>query len=74
MHRDLEFLRRHTSRRSKVTVIGPATLAVRISDHHYGDTGKLMLALADALNHELRALAAAGAALLLREMGLKVGA
>lgn len=61
---DLEFLRRHTSRRSKVTVIGPATLAVRISDHHYGDMGRLMLALADALNHELRALAAAGADLI----------
>lgn len=61
---DLEFLRRHTARRSKVTVIGPATLAVRISDHHYGDMGKLMLALADALNHELRALAAAGADLI----------
>ena len=61
---DLEFLRRHTSRRTKVTVIGPATLAVRVADQHYGDMGKLMRALADALNQEIRALEAAGADLI----------
>jgi 5-methyltetrahydropteroyltriglutamate--homocysteine methyltransferase len=42
-------------------VAGPATLAIRLSDQHYGSTEKLMLAIADAMNAEIKALEAAGA-------------
>ena len=33
---DLAFLQRTTDRPAKVTVIGPATLALRLVDEHYG--------------------------------------
>ncbi len=57
---DLEFLRRTTDRPTKMTVIGPSTLALRLVDEHYGSLEKLTFALADALNAELRALVTAG--------------
>jgi len=61
---DLHFLRRTTRRLTKVMVAGPATLATRLSDQYYGDLAKLMFAIADALNHEVKALEAAGADLI----------
>ncbi|MCS7002057.1 MAG: cobalamin-independent methionine synthase II family protein [Dehalococcoidia bacterium] len=61
---DLRYLRRATRRRVKATVIGPATFAMRVADQYYGSVEQLMFAVADALNHELRALAAAGADLI----------
>jgi 5-methyltetrahydropteroyltriglutamate--homocysteine methyltransferase len=61
---DLRFLARHTRGRTKVTVIGPTTLALRLVDEHYGDQAALTFGVADALNAELRALAGAGADLI----------
>ena len=46
--------------KSKVTVIGPASLALRLVDEHYGSIDKVAFAVADALNQELRALDALG--------------
>lgn len=57
---DLTFLQRTTDRPTKITVIGPSTLALRLVDEHYGSLQDLTFALADALNAELRALDAAG--------------
>ena len=57
---DLAFLQRTTDRPTKITVIGPSTLALRLVDEHYGSLEKLTFAVADALNDELRALDAVG--------------
>lgn len=60
--RDLEFLRRHTSRPVKVTVPGPFTMSQQAQIDHYG--GSRQLASADyaaALNAEIRDLFSAGA-------------
>ena len=62
--RDFAFLKRNTSSLTKMTVIGPSSLAVRLADAHYGSTAKLAFGLADALNRELHALQDAGADLL----------
>jgi 5-methyltetrahydropteroyltriglutamate--homocysteine methyltransferase len=59
---DLEFLRRHTTRRVKVTVPGPFTMAQQAQIEHYGGSRQLAaLDYADALNAEIRDLFAAGA-------------
>lgn len=58
---DFLFLKRHTRKLTKVTVVGPSTLATRLSDHYYGGMSELMIAIADAMNHEVLALEAAGA-------------
>ena len=57
---DLRFLKRHTTRPVKMTVIGPLTAACRLANEHYADEEALGLALADAINAELRALDAEG--------------
>ncbi len=57
---DAAFLRRVADRPVKVTVIGPNTLALRLVDEHYGSLRDLTMALADVINQECRALAAAG--------------
>ena len=60
--RDLEFLRRHTTRPVKVTVPGPFTMSQQAQIDHYG--GSRHLASADyaaALNAEIRDLFSAGA-------------
>lgn len=44
----------------KMTVPGPLTIAGTVVDEHYGDPRALCAALGDALNHEIRDLAAAG--------------
>ena len=54
------FLVAESDRPTKMTVIGPNTLALRLVDEHYGSLEKLTMAVADALNAECRALAAAG--------------
>ena len=38
---DFAFLKRHTRGRTKMTVIGPCSLALRLSDEHYGALDKL---------------------------------
>lgn len=44
----------------KITVPGPLTITDTTADAHYGDPAALGRDLADALNHEIRALADAG--------------
>lgn len=57
---DARFLRARTDRPTKVTIIGPSTLALRLVDEHYGSLEAVAFALADVLNAEARALAALG--------------
>ena len=60
--RDLEFLRRHTSKPVKVTVPGPFTMAQQAQIDHYGGSRRLAAAdYAVALNAEIRDLFSAGA-------------
>jgi 5-methyltetrahydropteroyltriglutamate--homocysteine methyltransferase len=59
--RDVEFLRRHTDRRIKITVPGPFTMGQQTQDDHYGDERRLALDFAAAVNEEIRDLFAAGA-------------
>ncbi|HEY2464132.1 MAG TPA: uroporphyrinogen decarboxylase family protein [Steroidobacteraceae bacterium] len=60
--RDLEFLRRHTQRKVKVTVPGPFTMAQQAQIDHYGGTRELAaMDYAAALNEEIRDLFNAGA-------------
>jgi 5-methyltetrahydropteroyltriglutamate--homocysteine methyltransferase len=61
---DFSFLKRHATRRTKMTIIGPCSLAVRLVDQHYGSTARLAFAIADALNREMRLLEDAGADLI----------
>lgn len=58
---ELRFLKRHARRPVKMAVIGPLSLSKRVVDGYYGDDEALVLAFADALNRELRALDAGGA-------------
>jgi 5-methyltetrahydropteroyltriglutamate--homocysteine methyltransferase len=59
--RDLQFLRAHTSRRTKITVPGPFTMSQQAQDDHYGDRAELALAYADAVRAEILDLFDAGA-------------
>jgi 5-methyltetrahydropteroyltriglutamate--homocysteine methyltransferase len=60
--RDLEFLRRHTTRPVKVTVPGPFTMSQQAQIDHYGGSRELAaMDYATALNAEIRDLFAAGA-------------
>lgn len=60
---DYHALRRLTQRPIKMTLPGPCTLVDGAADHYYGDERALAFAFADALNEEIRALAAAGCAM-----------
>lgn len=58
---DWRVAQRATSRPVKMTLPGPLSLADGLADRHYdGDARRLSADLADALNRELRMLAAAG--------------
>src|SRR5690242_10505667 len=59
--RDLEFLKAHTSRRTKMTVPGPFTMSQQAQDDHYGAPDKLGMASAEAVRGEILDLFAAGA-------------
>jgi len=60
--RDLEFLRRHTQRRVKVTVPGPFTMAQQAQiDYYGGSREQAALDYAAAVNEEIRDLFGAGA-------------
>ncbi|GIW07232.1 MAG: 5-methyltetrahydropteroyltriglutamate--homocysteine methyltransferase [Dehalococcoidia bacterium] len=61
---DLRFLKQHTAKPVKMTVIGPITASTRLSDAYYGDTRAAALGMAEALNHELRVLDEEGVDLL----------
>ena len=57
---DLSFLQKYAKGKTKMTVIGACSLALRVVDEHYGSLDKLSFGIADALNKELHALEAAG--------------
>ncbi len=59
--RDLEFLRRNTDRRIKITVPGPFTVTQQAQNDYYPDERTLALAVAAAINEEIKDLFAAGA-------------
>jgi 5-methyltetrahydropteroyltriglutamate--homocysteine methyltransferase len=59
--RDLEFLRAHTSRATKMTVPGPFTMSQQAQDDYYGSPDELGMAYADAVRGEILDLFAAGA-------------
>lgn len=61
---DYTFAASHSPRPVKPVVTGPFTMAVLSRDDFYGTADQFVLALAAALNQELRALAAAGAPLI----------
>jgi 5-methyltetrahydropteroyltriglutamate--homocysteine methyltransferase len=59
--RDVVFLKSSTSRKTKITLPGPFTMAQQAQDDYYKDEEALALAFAAAVNEELRDLKAAGA-------------
>jgi len=59
--RDVEFLRRNTDRRIKITVPGPFTITHQAQDDYYHDEKALALDIAAAVNEEIKDLQAAGA-------------
>ncbi|HEY3194663.1 MAG TPA: cobalamin-independent methionine synthase II family protein [Candidatus Dormibacteraeota bacterium] len=59
--RDVEFLRANTARAIKATLPGPFTMSQQAQDDYYHDEEALAMALAAAVNSEVRDLFAAGA-------------
>jgi len=59
--RDVEFLRTNTDREIKATLPGPFTMSQQAQDDHYHDEEAFAMALAEAVNEEVRDLFAAGA-------------
>jgi 5-methyltetrahydropteroyltriglutamate--homocysteine methyltransferase len=59
--RDMEFLRRHTQRRAKITLPGPFTVAQQAKNEFYRDDEEMVMDLAAAVNEEARDLVKAGA-------------
>jgi 5-methyltetrahydropteroyltriglutamate--homocysteine methyltransferase len=59
--RDVEFLRANTDRIVKATLPGPFTMSQQAQDDYYRDEEELAMALAAAVNEEVRDLFAAGA-------------
>src|ERR1700739_884604 len=59
--RDVEFLRANTARTIKATLPGPFTMSQQAQDDYYQDEEELAMALAVAVNDEMRDLFAAGA-------------
>lgn len=57
---DFKMAQSCTDRPVKITIPGPLTIIDTTADVFYGDERKLAFDLADALNHEITALAAAG--------------
>jgi 5-methyltetrahydropteroyltriglutamate--homocysteine methyltransferase len=59
--RDVQFLRRHTTRKIKITLPGPFTMTQQAQDDYYKDEEALAMAFAAAVNEEVRDLKVAGA-------------
>lgn len=59
--RDVEFLRRNTDRRIKITVPGPFTMTQQAQNDFYASEEEMALDYAAAVNEEIRDLFAAGA-------------
>jgi 5-methyltetrahydropteroyltriglutamate--homocysteine methyltransferase len=58
--RDVQFLRANTDRAIKATLPGPFTMSQQAQDDYYHDDEALAMALAEAVNGEIRDLFAAG--------------
>jgi 5-methyltetrahydropteroyltriglutamate--homocysteine methyltransferase len=58
---DLKFLKRHTSRKVKITVPGPFTMACQAQNDFYASEEEAAMDYAVAVNEEIRDLFAAGA-------------
>ncbi len=59
--RDVEFLRRNTDHRIKITVPGPFTVTQQAQDDYYYDEKAMAMDVAAAVNEEIKSLRAAGA-------------
>src|SRR5256884_8408138 len=59
--RDMEFLRRHTERKAKITLPGPFTMTQQAKNEFYQDQEELAMDFAVAVNEEARDLQKAGA-------------
>src|SRR3954466_5102615 len=59
--RDMEFLRRNTDRKAKITLPGPFTMTQQAKNEHYKDAEELAMDFAVAVNEEARDLQKAGA-------------
>jgi 5-methyltetrahydropteroyltriglutamate--homocysteine methyltransferase len=59
--RDMEFLRKNTDRKAKITLPGPFTMSQQAKDEFYKDDEAMTMDLAAAVNEELRDLEKAGA-------------
>ena len=59
--RDMEFLRRNTDRKAKITLPGPFTMTQQAKNEFYKDQEELAMDFAVAVNEEARDLQAAGA-------------
>jgi 5-methyltetrahydropteroyltriglutamate--homocysteine methyltransferase len=59
--RDMEFLRRNTGRKAKITLPGPFTMTQQAKNEFYKDQEELAMDFAVAVNEEARDLQAAGA-------------
>ncbi|MFY7857780.1 MAG: methionine synthase, partial [Rubrivivax sp.] len=57
---EAQFLRAHTTRRTKFTLPGPMTIVDTVADRFYGDRVKMAMAFAELLNQEALALQADG--------------
>jgi 5-methyltetrahydropteroyltriglutamate--homocysteine methyltransferase len=57
---DLRFLKRHTRRPVKMTVIGPLTTACRLVNEYYPDEESLGMDVASVINQELKVLETEG--------------
>jgi 5-methyltetrahydropteroyltriglutamate--homocysteine methyltransferase len=58
---DLGFLKRHTSRKTKITVPGPFTMSQQAQNDYYPSPAEAAMDYAAAVNEEIRDLFAAGA-------------
>jgi 5-methyltetrahydropteroyltriglutamate--homocysteine methyltransferase len=59
--RDVQFLRANTSKRIKITLPGPFTMAQQAQDDYYRDEEALAMAFAAAVNEDMKDLKRAGA-------------
>ena len=59
--RDMEFLRRNTERKAKITLPGPFTMSRQAVNEHYRDPDEMVMDYAAAVNAEARDLEKAGA-------------
>ncbi len=57
----MEFLRRHTDRKTKITLPGPFTMAQQVQDEFYKDHEAMAMDFAVAVNEEAHDLERAGA-------------